>query len=286
MNPLKIDKNITIRTDTLTQYLMEIGRIKLLTPDEEVILAQKIRAGSHEALQKLVSANLRFVVSVSKQYQNQGLSLSDLISWGNAGMIKAATRFDETRGFKFISYAVWWIQQSILQGIYEESRTVRMPLNQITALSKINQGVEKFQQQAGREPTNEELAQIIDLSAEDIEDAKVHKYSVLYLSRPLVEGEEETHFDVFEDTDSLPPDKGVFQESFQKEIEKGLRGLTGLEREVVTLFFGLQGKESMTIEQLAEKYNKTRERIRQIKNKGIGKLKKPAVKRNLRPYLE
>ena len=285
MRQLKITKSITNRESaSLDKYLQEIGRENLVSPEEEVELAQKIHKGDQKALEKLTRANLRFVVSVAKQYQNQGLSLPDLINEGNLGLIKAAEKFDETRGFKFISYAVWWIRQSILQALAEQSRIVRLPLNQVGSLNKINKALSKFEQENERQPSAEELSDMID----------VPKYKILHTLRvsgrhvsvdaPFVEGEDNSLLDVIPNDDSPSADKGLVNESLSTEIERALLVLGPREREIIKSFFGI-GSQEMTLEEIGERLDLTRERVRQIKEKAIRKLKKDSVSKLLKPYL-
>ncbi len=285
MRQLKITKSITNRESaSLDKYLQEIGREELVTPEEEVELAQKIRKGDKEALEKLTKANLRFVVSVAKQYQNQGLSLPDLINEGNLGLIKAAEKFDETRGFKFISYAVWWIRQSILQALAEQSRIVRLPLNQVGSLNKINKALGKFEQEHERQPSTEELAEMIDIPQYKIADTLRVSGRHVSVDAPFVEGEDNSLLDVLPNDDSPMADKGLTNESLSIEIERALQILTGREREIIKSFFGI-GCQEMTLEEIGERLDLTRERVRQIKEKAIRKLKKPAASKLLKSYL-
>ena len=265
MRQLKITKSITNRESaSLDKYLQEIGREELVTPDEEVELAQRIRKGDPVALEKLTRANLRFVVSVAKQYQNQGLSLPDLINEGNLGLIKAAEKFDETRGFKFISYAVWWIRQSILQALAEQSRIVRLPLNQVGSLNKINKALSKFEQENERQPSNEELSEMIDVPKDKISDTLRVSGRHVSVDAPFVEGEDNSLLDVLPNDDSPMADRGLVNESLNTEIERALSTLTDRERELVKSCFGL-GCQEMTLEELGERFGLTRERVRQIK---------------------
>ncbi|MBP5482850.1 MAG: phage major capsid protein, partial [Bacteroidales bacterium] len=273
MRQLKITKSITNRESaSLDKYLQEIGREELVTPDEEVELAQRIRKGDQEALEKLTRANLRFVVSVAKQYQNQGLSLPDLINEGNLGLIKAAEKFDETRGFKFISYAVWWIRQSILQALAEQSRIVRLPLNQVGSLNKINKALTRFEQENERQPTNEELSEMIDVPKDKISDTLRVGSRHVSVDAPFVEGEDNSLLDVLPNDDSPSADRGLVNESLNTEIERALSTLTDREREIIKSFFGI-GCQEMTLEEIGERLDLTRERVRQIKEKAIRKLK-------------
>ena len=285
MRQLKITKSITNRESaSLDKYLQEIGREELVTPDEEVELAQRIRKGDQEALEKLTRANLRFVVSVAKQYQNQGLSLPDLINEGNLGLIKAAEKFDETRGFKFISYAVWWIRQSILQALAEQSRIVRLPLNQVGSLNKINKALSKFEQEYERQPSNEELSEMIDVPKDKISDTLRVGSRHVSVDAPFVEGEDNSLLDVLPNDDSPSADKGLVNESLNTEIERALSTLTDREREIIKSFFGI-GCQEMTLEEIGERFGLTRERVRQIKEKAIRRLKSPSRSKLLQSYL-
>ena len=285
MRQLKITKSITNRESaSLDKYLHEIGREELVTPDEEVELAQRIRKGDQEALEKLTRANLRFVVSVAKQYQNQGLSLPDLINEGNLGLIKAAEKFDETRGFKFISYAVWWIRQSILQALAEQSRIVRLPLNQVGSLNKINKALGKFEQEYERQPSNEELAEMIDIPKDKISDTLRVGSRHVSVDAPFVEGEDNSLLDVLPNDDSPSADKTLVNESLNTEIERALSTLTDREREIIKSFFGI-GCQEMTLEEIGERFGLTRERVRQIKEKAIRRLKSPSRSKLLKSYL-
>ena len=285
MRQLKITKSITNRESaSLDKYLQEIGREELVTPDEEVELAQRIRKGDQEALVKLTRANLRFVVSVAKQYQNQGLSLPDLINEGNLGLIKAAEKFDETRGFKFISYAVWWIRQSILQALAEQSRIVRLPLNQVGSLNKINKALSKFEQENERQPSNEELAEMIDVPKDKISDTLRVGSRHVSVDAPFVEGEDNSLLDVLPNDDSPSADRGLVNESLNTEIERALSTLTDREREIIKSFFGI-GCQEMTLEEIGERFGLTRERVRQIKEKAIRRLKSPSRSKLLKSYL-
>ena len=283
MRQLKITKSITNRESaSLDKYLQEIGREELVSPEEEVELAQRIRKGDQEALEKLTRANLRFVVSVAKQYQ--GLSLPDLINEGNLGLIKAAEKFDETRGFKFISYAVWWIRQSILQALAEQSRIVRLPLNQVGSLNKINKALGKFEQENERQPSADELAEMIDIPKDKINDTLRVSGRHVSVDAPFVEGEDNSLLDVLPNDDSPSADRGLTNESLSTEIERALQILTGREREIIKSFFGI-GCQEMTLEEIGERLDLTRERVRQIKEKAIRKLKKPAASKLLKTYL-
>lgn len=273
MRQLKITKSITNRESaSLDKYLQEIGKEDLITVEEEVELAQRIRKGDQRALEKLTRANLRFVVSVAKQYQNQGLSLPDLINEGNLGLIKAAEKFDETRGFKFISYAVWWIRQSILQALAEQSRIVRLPLNQVGSLNKINKAFSRFEQEHERRPSPEELAETMDLPAEKVADTLRVSGRHISVDAPFVEGEDNSLLDVLVNDDSPVADKTLINESLSTEVERALATLTERERDIIRLFFGINCQE-MTLEEIGEKFGLTRERVRQIKEKAIRRLR-------------
>jgi RNA polymerase primary sigma factor len=286
MRQLKISKQITNReSQSLDKYLQEIGKVDLLTPDEEVELAQRIREGDQVALEKLTKANLRFVVSVAKQYQNQGLSLGDLINEGNLGLIKAAKRFDETRGFKFISYAVWWIRQSILQALAEQSRIVRLPLNRVGALNKIGKAFSQLEQEFEREPSAHELAEILDLTAAEVADTLKISGRHISMDAPFVQGEENRLLDVLENEETPRPDHILIAESLRAEVERALEMLTEREAEVIRLYFGIGIEHSLTLEEIGEKFNLTRERVRQIKEKAIRRLKHTSRSRALKAYL-
>ncbi|MGQ0829447.1 MAG: sigma-70 family RNA polymerase sigma factor [Bacteroidota bacterium] len=286
MRQLKITKSITNRESaSLDKYLQEIGREELITADEEVILAKKIRDGDQAALEKLTKSNLRFVVSVAKQYQNQGLSLPDLINEGNLGLIKAAKRFDETRGFKFISYAVWWIRQSILQALAEQSRIVRLPLNQVGSLNKINKAFSKLEQQFEREPSAEELSAILELPQDKVADTMRVSGRHVSMDAPFVNGEENSLLDVLINHDSPRADNLLMNESLQREIERSLSTLTDRERDVVKLFFGIGINHGLTLEEIGAKFDLTRERVRQIKEKAIRRLRHNSRSKLLKTYL-
>ena len=273
MRQLKITKSITNRESaSLDKYLQEIGRKDLITVDEEVELAQKIKQGDQAALDKLVSANLRFVVSVAKQYQNQGLSLPDLIDEGNLGLIKAAQKFDETRGFKFISYAVWWIRQSILQALAEHSRIVRLPLNQVGSLNKIGKALQRFEQENERRPSPMELAEQLDVPVEKIADTMKVSGRHVSVDAPFVDGEDNSLLDVLPNEDSPMADSSLNQESLSKEVNRALEQLNPRERDILKMFFGI-GCQEMTLEEIGAKFDLTRERVRQIKEKAIRRLK-------------
>jgi RNA polymerase primary sigma factor len=286
MRQLKITKSITNRESaSLDKYLQEIGREELITAEEEVILAKKIRDGDQSALEKLTKANLRFVVSVAKQYQNQGLSLPDLINEGNLGLIKAAKRFDETRGFKFISYAVWWIRQSILQALAEQSRIVRLPLNQVGSLNKINKAFSRLEQVFEREPSAEELAQCLELPEDKVADTMRVSGRHVSMDAPFANGEENTLMDVIVNHDSPRADNTLMSESLQKEIERSLSTLTERERDVIKLFFGIGQNHGLTLEEIGAKFDLTRERVRQIKEKAIRRLRHSSRSKLLKAYL-
>ena len=286
MRQLKITKSITNRESaSLDKYLQEIGREELITAEEEVVLAKKIKDGDQSALEKLTRANLRFVVSVAKQYQNQGLSLPDLINEGNLGLIKAARRFDETRGFKFISYAVWWIRQSILQALAEQSRIVRLPLNQVGSLNKINKAYSKLEQQFEREPSAEELADILDLPIDKVSDTMKVSGRHVSMDAPFANGEESSLLDVLVNLDSPKADTGLMNESLSKEIDRALSTLTERERDVVKLFFGIGLNHGLTLEEIGDKFDLTRERVRQIKEKAIRRLRHSSRSKLLQQYL-
>jgi RNA polymerase primary sigma factor len=286
MRQLKISKQITNReSQSLDKYLQEIGKVDLLTPDEEVELAKRIKEGDQMALEKLTKANLRFVVSVAKQYQNQGLSLGDLINEGNLGLIKAAQRFDETRGFKFISYAVWWIRQSILQALAEQSRIVRLPLNRVGSLNKIAKTFSELEQKYEREPSPEELAEVLDVSTAEVIDTMKISGRHTSIDAPFVQGEENSLLDVLENDSEETPDAGLMIDSLRKEVQRALSTLTQREADVVTLYFGLNGEHPLTLEEIGEKFNLTRERVRQIKEKAIRRLRHTSRSKALKPYL-
>ena len=273
MRQLKITKSITNRDSaSLDKYLQEIGREELITPAEEVELAQRIKKGDRAALEKLTKANLRFVVSVAKQYQNQGLSLPDLIDEGNLGLIRAAQKFDETRGFKFISYAVWWIRQSILQALAEQSRIVRLPLNQVGSLNKISKELSRFEQENERRPSAEELAERLDIPVEKIADTLKVSGRHVSMDAPFQDGDENSLIDVLPNEDSPMADKYLNQESLSKEVDRALKQLLDREREIIKMFFGI-GCQEMTLEEIGAKFDLTRERVRQIKEKAIRRLK-------------
>jgi RNA polymerase primary sigma factor len=285
MRQLKITKSITNRESaSLDKYLQEIGKEVLITVEEEVELAQRIKKGDREALERLTRANLRFVVSVAKQYQNQGLSLPDLINEGNLGLIKAAEKFDETRGFKFISYAVWWIRQSILQALAEQSRIVRLPLNQVGSLNKLNKAFNKFEQEYERTPTPEELAETLELPKEKVADTLRVSGRHVSVDAPFVEGEDNSLLDVLVNSDSPKADSKLLSESLNREIERALSTLTERERDIIKLFFGI-GVQEMTLEEIGERFGLTRERVRQIKEKAIRRLRHTSRSKLLKGYL-
>jgi len=286
MRQLKITKSITNReSQSLEKYLQEIGREGLINAEEEVVLAKKIKEGDQRALEKLTRSNLRFVVSVAKQYQNQGLSLPDLINEGNLGLIKAAQRFDETRGFKFISYAVWWIRQSILQAIAEQSRIVRLPLNQVGSLNKINKAFSKLEQEFEREPSPEELAKVLELPEDKIADTMKVSGRHVSVDAPLINGEESSLLDVMVNHDSPRADQHLMTESLQREIERSLSTLTDREREVVKMFYGIGYNHGLTLDEIGAKFDLTRERVRQIKEKAIRRLRHTSRSKLLKTYL-
>jgi len=286
MRQLKISKQITNReSQSLDKYLQEIGKVDLLTPDEEVELAKRIKEGDQVALEKLTKANLRFVVSVSKQYQNQGLSLGDLINEGNLGLIKAGQRFDETRGFKFISYAVWWIRQSILQALAEQSRIVRLPLNRVGSLNKISKTFSELEQRFEREPSANELAEVLEVTTAEIVDTMKISGRHISMDAPFVQGEENSLLDVLENDGENTPDDGLMSDSLRREVQRALSTLTLRESDVISLYFGLNGEHAMTLEEIGEKFSLTRERVRQIKEKAIRRLRHTSRSKTLKPYL-
>jgi RNA polymerase primary sigma factor len=286
MRQLKITKSITNReSQSLDKYLQEIGREELITAEMEVELAQKIKQGDQIALEKLTKANLRFVVSVAKQYQNQGLTLPDLINEGNLGLIKAAQRFDETRGFKFISYAVWWIRQSILQALAEQSRIVRLPLNQVGSLNKINKAFSRLEQEFERPPSSDELATALELTEEKVKDTMKISGRHVSVDAPFVDGEDNSLLDVMVNNDSPKADLELMRESLQREIERSLSTLNEREKDVVMLFFGIGKKHGLTLEEIGSKFDLTRERVRQIKEKAIRRLRHNSRSKLLKAYL-
>ena len=286
MRQLKITKQVTNReTASLDKYLQEIGKVDLITADEEVELAQRIKAGDQRALENLTKANLRFVVSVAKQYQNQGLTLPDLINEGTLGLIKAAKRFDETRGFKFISYAVWWIRQSILQALAEQSRIVRLPLNKIGSINKINKMYAFLEQENERPPSAEEIAKKLDMTVNDVKESMKNSGRHVSMDAPLIEGEDSNLYDVLNSGESPNPDKTLLHESLRIEINRALETLTPREADVVKLYFGLGEHQPMTLEEIGETFDLTRERVRQIKEKAIRRLKHTSRSKILMTYL-
>jgi RNA polymerase primary sigma factor len=286
MRQLKITKQVTNReTASLDKYLQEIGKVELITAEEEVALAQRIKQGDKEALEKLTKSNLRFVVSVSKQYQNQGLSLPDLINEGNLGLIKAAQRFDETRGFKFISYAVWWIRQSILQALAEQSRIVRLPLNKIGSINKINKAYAKLEQEYEREPNPEEIASMLEITETEVKESIKNSGRHVSMDAPLVQDEDNTMYDVLKNDDGPTPETKLMYDSLKKEIDRAISTLTPREADVIRLYFGLNQTHPMTLEEIGEKFDLTRERVRQIKEKAIRRLKHTSRSKILKTYL-
>jgi RNA polymerase primary sigma factor len=283
---LKITKQFTNReSQSLDKYLQEIGKVDLLSPEDEIQLAIKIRKGDRSAFEQLTKANLRFVVSVAKQYQNQGLSLGDLINEGNLGLIKAASRFDETRGFKFISYAVWWIRQSILQALAEQSRIVRLPLNRVGALNKIGKAYSSLEQEYEREPNSAELAKELDMDINEVAEALKISGRHVSMDAPFAQGEENRLLDMIENEEHPAPDHLLMSESLKAEIDRILSTLSDREAEVVKLYFGLNKEHSLTLEEIGEKFNLTRERVRQIKEKAIRRLRHASRSKNLKAYL-
>lgn len=286
MRQLKITKQVTNReSKSLDKYLQDISKIGLITADEEVELAQRIRQGDQEALDKLTTANLRFVVSVSKQYQNQGLTLPDLINEGNAGLVKAAKRFDETRGFKFISYAVWWIRQAILQALAEQSRIVRLPLNKIGSINKINKAYSFLEQAHERPPSAEEIANNLDLSISDVKQSMKISGRHVSMDAPLREGETSTLYDVVNASESPRPDNGLMKDSLNMEINRALNTLSDKEAEVIRNYYGISNAQPMSLEEIGEAFGLTRERVRQIKEKGIRRLRHTSKSKVLKTYL-
>ncbi len=286
MRQLRIVKQITNReTQSLDKYLQEIGRVDLITADMEVELTRKIKAGDQIALEKMVKANLRFVVSVAKQYQNNGLSLGDLINEGNLGLIKAAMRFDETRGFKFISYAVWWIRQCIMQALAEQSRVVRIPLNRVGSLNKLNRAFAQLEQKFQRDPSSDELAEALQIDPNEIADTIKIGSRQVSVNAPFVQGEENGLLDVLEDESEVTPDSGLMDDSLQKDIKRSLSKLTNKEADIISRYFGLNGEHPMTLDEIGEMLEITRERVRQIKEKGIQRLRKSNKSKTLRSYL-
>ncbi|HCM76271.1 MAG TPA: RNA polymerase subunit sigma [Cytophagales bacterium] len=287
MRQLKITKQITNReTQSLDKYLSEIARIDLITAEMEVQLAKRIREGDKIALEKLVNANLRFVVSVAKQYQNHGLTLSDLINEGNLGLIKAATRFDETRGFKFISYAVWWIRQSILQALAEQSRIVRLPLNRVGSLNKINNAFSELEQKHQREPTEDELAEVMEMTPDEIRTNLTFRARKVSMDAPFAQGDGDgTLLDIMEDVDADVPDSDLMIKSLQTEVKRALATLSERESAVISLYYGLSGGHAVTLEEIADQFDLTRERVRQIKEKATRKLRQSSRSKEHKAYL-
>lgn len=283
---MKITKHFTNReSQSLDKYLQEIGKVDLLSPEQEIELAIRIKKGDRNALELLTKANLRFVVSVAKQYQNQGLSLGDLINEGNLGLIKAAKRFDETRGFKFISYAVWWIRQSILQALAEQARIVRLPLNRVGALNKIGKAYSNLEQEFEREPSATELANELDMDVSEIADALKISGKHISMDAPFSQGEENRLLDIIENDEQPTPDFSLMNESLKEEIDRALSSLSEREAEVIKLYFGLNKEHSLTLEEIGERFNLTRERVRQIKEKAIRRLRRASKSESLRAYL-
>ena len=286
MRQLKITKSITNRENaSLYKYLSEIGREALITAEEEVLLAQRIKAGDQKALEKLAKANLRFVVSVAKQYQNQGMSLPDMINEGNLGLIKAAQRFDETRGFKFISYAVWWIRQSILQALAEQSRIIRLPLNQVGSLNKISKETSRLEQVFQRLPSSDEIADALDMPEEKVAEALKISTRHFSVDAPLVQGEDSSFLDIYVNHESPNADNELIHESLSREIQRSLSTLTERERDIINLYFGIGINHGLTLDEIADKFDLTRERVRQIKEKAIRRLKHTARSKLLKSYL-
>jgi len=286
MRQLKITKQVTNRdTPSLDKYLQEIGRVELISPEDEVVLARKIKSGDNEALKKLVKANLRFVVSVAKQYQNQGITLPDLINEGNLGLMKAAQRFDETRGFKFISYAVWWIRQAILQALAEQSRIVRLPVNKIGSINRINRAFARLEQTYEREPSSQEIADMLEMIPEDVKEALKANGRTVSMDAPVSSEEDNTMYDVIPSNDAPPPDRNLINESLAYEIERALCTLSPREAKVLKLYFGLGMKHPFTLEEIGEELELTRERVRQIKEKAIKRIQFTTRCRILKTYL-
>lgn len=286
MRQLKITKQVTNReTPSLDKYLHEIGKVRLLSADEEVNLAKKIKQGDDKALDQLINANLRFVVSVSKQYQNQGLSLPDLINEGNLGLIKAAQRFDETRGFKFISYAVWWIRQSILQALAEQARIVRLPLNKIGSINKVNNTFSRLEQDFQREPTADEIATALEMAPKEVKEALKVSSRHVSMDAPLKKDEDNTLYDIILASDAISPDAHLLDDSLRKEIDRSLATLSTRESDIIKLYYGLNGEPPYSLEEIGKLFNLTRERVRQIKEKAIKRLKHTYRSKILRSYL-
>lgn len=286
MRQLKITKQVTNRdTPSLDKYLQEIGRVELISPEDEVVLARRIKSGDDEALKKLVKANLRFVVSVAKQYQNQGITLPDLINEGNLGLMKAAQRFDETRGFKFISYAVWWIRQAILQALAEQSRIVRLPVNKIGSINRINRAFARLEQTYEREPSSQEIADMLEMIPEDVKEALKANGRTISMDAPVSSEEDNTMYDIIPSNDAPPPDRNLINESLAYEIERALCTLSPREAKVLKLYFGLGMKHPFTLEEIGEELELTRERVRQIKEKAIKRIQFTTRCRILKTYL-
>lgn len=286
MRQLKITKQVTNRdTPSLDKYLQEIGKVDLISPEEEVILARKIRSGDTEALRKLINSNLRFVVSVAKQYQNQGMTLPDLINEGNLGLMKAAQRFDETRGFKFISYAVWWIRQAILQGLAEQARIVRLPVNKIGSINRINRAFARLEQEYEREPNPQEIAEALQMVPEEVKDALKTNGRTVSMDAPVSSEEDNNMYDVLQNSEAPSPDKNLINESLSFEIERALSTLSSREAKVLKLYFGLGMKHPFTLEEIGEELSLTRERVRQIKEKAIKRIQYTTRCRILKTYL-
>jgi RNA polymerase primary sigma factor len=286
MRQLKISKQITNReSQSLDKYLQEIGKVDLITSDMEVELAKRIREGDQQALEKLAKANLRFVVSVAKQYQNNGLTLGDLINEGNLGLIKAAQRFDETRGFKFISYAVWWIRQSIMQALAEQSRIVRLPLNRVGSLNKISKTFSDLEQKFQREPSPEELAEVLQITSDEVVDTMKVSGRHVSMDAPFANGEENSLLDVLQNESEETPDSSLMMDSLRREVQRALATLTQREADVISYYFGLNGETAMTLEEIGEKFNLTRERVRQIKEKATKRLRHSSRSKTLKAYL-
>jgi len=286
MRQLKITKQVTNRdTPSLDKYLQEIGRVDLISPEEEVTLARRIKSGDAEALSKLVKSNLRFVVSVAKQYQNQGMGLPDLINEGNLGLMKAAQRFDETRGFKFISYAVWWIRQAILQALAEQARIVRLPVNKIGSINRINRAFARLEQEYEREPSSQEIADILEMIPEDVKESLKTNGRTVSMDAPISSEEENNMYDVMQNPDTPSPDKNLINESLAYEIERALSSLSPREAKVLKLYFGLGMKHPFTLEEIGEELKLTRERVRQIKEKAIKRIQFTTRCKILKTYL-
>ncbi|HVN57410.1 MAG TPA: sigma-70 family RNA polymerase sigma factor [Bacteroidales bacterium] len=286
MRQLKITKQVTNRdTPSLDKYLQEIGKVELITPEDEVVLARRIKSGDREALAKLVKANLRFVVSVAKQYQNQGMSLPDLINEGNLGLMKAAQRFDETRGFKFISYAVWWIRQAILQALAEQARIVRLPVNKIGSINRINRAFSRLEQEYEREPSSQEIADMLEMAPDEVKEALKTNGRTVSMDAPISSEEDNTMYDVLQSNDAPSPDKNLINESLAYEIERALSTLSPREAKVLKLYFGITMKHPFTLEEIGEELGLTRERVRQIKEKAIKRIQYTTRCRILKSYL-